>query len=104
MVDTNKILNTLDGLGPEVAKDLIQRVKNPLQGFYRRELTEDFNDVQPQKKVALNATITNDGGKSKDHTGKQGLGMHIYFVDKHILTNQQNDNAKAGQQVFGNYK
>jgi len=45
-----------------------------------------------------------DGREGKDHAGKQGMGIHIYFIDKHILKNQQHDDAKAGQQVLGNYE
>lgn len=45
-----------------------------------------------------------DGGEGKDHAGKQGMGIHIYSIDKHILKNQEHDDAKTGQQVLGNNK
>jgi len=73
MVDTNKILNTLDdsqeaeAFGPKVALEL-DKTRGLIENFQRLGLIDGFRKSQiSQKKVATpNATIKNDGGQDKN--------------------------------------
>jgi hypothetical protein len=85
MVDTNKILNTLDdsqeaeACGPKVASELTQ-----LKVIVSKlKLMEDFKRQQTisKKTAAPNATIINDGEKSEKELSKdlESKGLGTFF-------------------------